>query len=180
MDRSFTPAPKPGPKRKGRAVRRDKEIAESARNRDGACLYGLVYRDGCVPGYAPHHITSFGSDPTQDVLENLICLCQKHHDMAGARKIADVTLRGILYHFYGYGPREDIAGILDEMKKAASEYGLTTIFELVPEKINLNAVGFVSRFQRSYTWNEIMMAGFIPLFEADLADTQRVTSYDES
>jgi hypothetical protein len=176
--REFTPAPKPGPKRKGRAVRRNKEVAEAARRRDGACLYGILYRDGCVPGYAPHHITSFGSDPTQDVLENLICLCQKHHDMAGAREIPDITLRGILYHFYGYGPKEEVVAVLDDMKKSAGEYGLTSIFELEPRKLIFKAVGFVSRFSREYSWTEVMSGGFLQIFDADLADSQRVVGYE--
>lgn len=178
MDRPFTPAPKPGPKRKGRAVRRDKSVAEAARRRDGCCLYGLLFRDGCVPGYAPHHITSFGSDPTQDVLENLICLCQKHHDEAGARRIPDIVLRGVLYHFYGYGPKEDVVAILDDMKKSASEYGLTSIFDLNPKTLTLQAVGFVSRFVKEYSWTEVMSPGFLQIFDADLADSQRIVSYE--
>jgi hypothetical protein len=174
----MNPAPKPKPHRKGRAVRRDKSVAESARRRDSTCLYGLLYRDGCVPGYAPHHIVSFGSDPRQDVLENLICLCQKHHDMAGAHVIPAIKLRGILYHFYGYGLEESTGEVLDEMKKAAYEYGLTPLFELDNEMLNFKAVGFVSRFVRSYGWSEVLSPGFLQVFDADLADSQRVISHD--
>ncbi len=175
--REFTPAPKPKPKRKGRAVRRDKSVAQSARDRDGACLYGLLYRDGCIPGYSPHHIVSFGSDPRYDVLENLICLCHKHHRMAEERDIHPLTLQGILYHFYGYGPSDEIVSVLGEMRKSASDYGLTSVFELCAEKLTFRAIGFVSRSVKEYWWTEVLTPGFIRTFDADLSSSQRVVSY---
>lgn len=174
---TISPAPKPKKKRKGRAVRRDRGVAQAARDRDGYCLYGLLYRDGCVTGYAPHHITSFGSDPRGDVLENLVCLCQKHHNDAEARIIPAIKLRGILYHFYGYGPDEDKIAVLDEMRKIAGEYGLTPVFELDNTEIRFNAVGFISRFAKVYEWTEALAPGFIRIFDADLANSQRVISY---
>lgn len=173
----INPAPKPKKKRRGRAVRRDRGVAQAARDRDGCCLYGLIYRDGCVPGYDPHHIVSFGSDPRQDVLENIICLCRKHHNEAEARAIPAIKLQGLLYHFYGYGPREDMVVVLNEMRKTAGEYGLTSVFELDNLEIRFSAVGFVSRFAKSYSWEEILAPGFVRVFEADLASTQRVVSY---
>ena len=99
----FRPALKPGRKRRGRAVRRNRKVADAVRKRDGTCLYGIMKKDGCVPGFDPHHMTSFGSDPRGDVLENMICLCRKHHDQAERNEIHKVELQGILYHFYGYG-----------------------------------------------------------------------------
>ena len=173
----INPAPKPKKKSRGRAVRRDRGVAQAARDRDGCCLYGLIYRDGCVAGYAPHHITSFGSDPRQDVLENLICLCQKHHNEAEAHTMPAIQLQGLLYHFYGYGPSDEQVGILNEMRKTAGEYGLTSVFELDNTEIRFSAVGFVSRFAKSYDWDEATAPGFIRVFEADLASTQRVVSY---
>jgi hypothetical protein len=176
----FRPAPKPKKKRKGRAVRRNKGISMAARQRDGTCLYGLLYQDGCVTGYAPHHITSFGADPRQDVLENLICLCQKHHNDAEAHRIPAIKLRGILYHFYGYGLEDSTREILDEMKKSAGEYGLTSIFELDKDILHFKAVGFVSLFVRTYRWEEVLAPGFLETFDIDLAESQRVTSHDQT
>lgn len=73
----------------------------AARRRDGCCLYGLVAQDGCVPGYDAHHIDTKGSGGN-DALENLICLCRKHHDQAQSRRIAAKKLREVLAQFYGY------------------------------------------------------------------------------
>lgn len=175
---NFSPAPKPKKKRKGRSVKRDKSVAEAARRRDGVCLYGMLYRDGCVTGYSPHHIVSFGSDPRMDVLENLICLCHKHHRMAEEHHIAPITLQGILYHFYGYGPIEEVVDRLNDMRKSASDYGLTAVFELDNEYVLFRAIGFVSRFTKSYSWDEVLSPGFMTLFDADLSDSQRKRDYE--
>ena len=171
---TFTPAPKPKKKRKGRAVRRDKSVAQTARDRDGTCLYGLLYQDGCVGMLSPHHIVSFGSDPRQDVLENLIVLCKKHHNQAEAREIHAITLRGVLYHFYGYGPEERRLTILDNTRKLISEHGLTSVFKISPNMVDIRSVGFVSRFRRRYTWDFMESPDFVQTLEAELAVSQRV------
>ena len=172
----FKSFPKPKPKRKGRAVRRDKSVAQAARDRDGACLYGLLYQDGCVGMLAPHHIVSFGSDPRQDVLENLIVLCKKHHNEAEAHTIHAITLRGILYHFYGYGPEEHDLVILDEMRKLAADYGMTSVFIMNQDMVQINCIGFVNRFSRMLTWNQMVQPGFMDTFAADLTFSQRKTN----
>lgn len=173
----FNPVPKPKKKRKGRAVRRNRSVAQTARDRDGTCIYGLLFRTGCVGMLSPHHITSFGSDPRMDVLENLITLCKKHHDQAEAHTIPAITLQGILYHFYGYGPDEHALPVLDDMKKTSGEYGLTPIFMLWPNELNVKAIGFSSRFTKTYTWDEFYSTGFIRMFDADLSSSQRVLNY---
>lgn len=173
----FRPAPKPKKKRKGRAVRRDRNVAQMARDRDGTCVYGLLFRTGCVGLLAPHHIISFGADPRHDVLENLITLCKKHHDQAEARDIPAITLRGILYHFYGYGPDEHELPILDEMKKISGEYGLTPVFVMYEGMLEFRAIGFASRFTKTYKWDEFFVPEFIRMFDSDLSSSQRVLSY---
>jgi len=174
---TFTPAPKPKPKRKGRAVRRNKSVAQMARDRDGTCLYGLLWRTGCIGIISPHHIVSFGSDPRQDVLENLVCLCKKHHDEAEARVIPAIVLQGLLYHFYGYGPTEDVIVVLDDMKRVSGEYGMTPVFALLPDMLGVRAVGFASRFAKNYQWDEVWAPGFTRMFDADLSSSQRMLSY---
>lgn len=173
----FRPAPKPKKKRKGRAVRRDRNVAQAARDRDNTCLYGLLFRTGCVGMLSPHHLISFGSDPRHDVLENLICLCKKHHDQAEAHSIPSIVLRGVLYHFYGYGPDEHELPILDEMKKIAGEYGLTSVFVMYDGQLSFKAIGFASQFIKAYTWDEVYAPEFIRLFDSDLSSSQRVLNY---
>jgi hypothetical protein len=73
----------------------------AARKRDGCCLYGLVAQDGCVPGFDAHHIVFKGAGGN-DAVENLICLCRKHHDQAQARRISSIRLHEVLTRFYGY------------------------------------------------------------------------------
>jgi hypothetical protein len=175
--KKISPAPKPKKKRKGRAVRRNKSIAQMARDRDGTCLYGLLWRTGCAGIISPHHIISFGSDPRRDVLENLVCLCKKHHDEAEAREIPAIVLQGLLYHFYGYGPAENIIAVLDDMKRVSGEYGMTPVFVLLPDILSVRAVGFASRFSKEYPWNEVLESGFTMLFDADLSSSQRMLSY---
>ena len=169
-----TPVPKPKKKRKGRAVRRNKSVAQAVRERDGACLYGLLYQDGCVGMLSPHHIVSFGSDPRQDVLENLIVLCKKHHNQAEAHTIPSITLKGILYHFYGYGPDKPELAILDNIRKIASEHGLTSVFKISPDMVEIKCVGFVSRFHRRYSWEFMESQEFAKTLETELAFSQRI------
>lgn len=79
----------------------DPFIVDAARKRDGVCLIGLFMKDGCVPGYDVHHIDTRGSGG-DDVLENLICVCRKHHNQAHQKKITRGALRAALMRFYGY------------------------------------------------------------------------------
>jgi len=79
----------------------DPKVMKAARERDGYCLWGLVRKDGCSGGLDPHHIQTRGSGG-DDVLENLICLCRKHHNEAHAHKITPIQLRAVLSRFFGY------------------------------------------------------------------------------
>lgn len=74
---------------------------DGVRKRDGICLIGLFLKDGCVPGYDAHHITTKGSGG-DDIYENMICLCRKHHNDAHAGRITKGALRAALARFYGY------------------------------------------------------------------------------
>lgn len=77
------------------------ETVERVRRRDGVCLAGLFLRDGCVTGFDVHHIASRGSGG-DDLLENLICLCRRHHNLAHAGQISRGTLRAILHLYWNY------------------------------------------------------------------------------
>ena len=86
------------PKSKPITVKIPKWVVEE---RDRVCLYGLSSKD-CSGGLDPHHIipVSQGGD---DVVENIITLCRKHHDQAQGYIIKPEELRRLLGEFYGYG-----------------------------------------------------------------------------
>lgn len=69
--------------------------------RDGACLYGLIHKDGCSAGLDAHHLIPEGVGGP-DVDENLISLCRKHHTLAEAGKIQAAELRRILTYYFDY------------------------------------------------------------------------------
>lgn len=80
----------------------DDTAKQRARLRDGACLYGLFRKDGrCVEGIDPHHIQTVGSGG-DDTLENLICLCRYHHQLAQTYVIEPRELRELLTLYYDY------------------------------------------------------------------------------
>jgi predicted restriction endonuclease len=66
---------------------------------DGTCTvhYG---EDGRVH-LDVHHIETRGSGGDDDV-KNMICLCRKHHQMAGNGLISKKYMREILEERYGY------------------------------------------------------------------------------
>jgi len=68
--------------------------------RDRACLYGLHSGDPCG-GFAlsAHHINK-RSQQGDDVPENLITLCNKHHEAAERRKIKPEQFQAALAFFY--------------------------------------------------------------------------------
>jgi hypothetical protein len=71
------------------------------RQRDGVCLWGLRAQDGCSSGLDVHHIDTKGAGG-DDVPENLITLCRKHHQQAQERKVSAGDLRKLLSDFFGY------------------------------------------------------------------------------
>jgi hypothetical protein len=77
------------------------EIVRRVRLRDGICLAGLVMKDGCSWGVDVHHISSRGSGG-DDTLENLICLCRRHHNKAHAGELSRGRLRAILHLYWSY------------------------------------------------------------------------------
>ncbi|MEM4204139.1 MAG: HNH endonuclease [Candidatus Methanomethylicaceae archaeon] len=66
--------------------------------RDRTCLYGLYVGDPCNGGLEVHHIEK-RSQIGDDVPENLITLCHKHHQMAEQRLIDPDKFREILRYF---------------------------------------------------------------------------------
>lgn len=125
------PCPKPGPHPRGRGIARNPAVVKAARRRDGCCLYGIFFKDGCVPGFDVAHIKGWGAGGLEaDVLENVICLCRKHHNMHEAGEIADETLQGLLYQYYGYGPDPAVEPYLEAVKGLASDIGMTARFVL--------------------------------------------------
>lgn len=72
------------------------------RQRDGVCLAGLILKDGCSTDIDVHHIASRGSGG-DDTLENMICLCRRHHNQAHAGLVTRGKLRAILHLYWNYG-----------------------------------------------------------------------------
>ena len=97
---TYTQVIKPKPKRK-RVI--NESITRQARERDGVCLYGLLHKDGCEGGLDGHHMDKRGQCG-DDVIENIISLCRKHHRMAEEYLIERRELQAImtLYHHYQY------------------------------------------------------------------------------
>jgi len=79
----------------------NKSVYQKVRDRDCTCLWGLEAKDGCVGMLAPHHIKTRGSGG-DDVPENMIVLCKKHHDQAHAHIISPEQLLALLDRFYHY------------------------------------------------------------------------------
>ncbi len=77
------------------------EIEYVRNKRDGFCMWGIIKQDGCSGGLDVHHIDTRGSGG-DDVRENLITLCRKHHDQAGAHRITPDELKAILTKLFGY------------------------------------------------------------------------------
>ena len=152
---NFSPAPKPGRKRRGRSVRRDRKIAQAVKKRDGTCLYGIMIQDGCVPGIDPHHIESFGLDPRGDVLENMISLCRRHHDLAERNVITKLELQCILYHFFGYGLPDQLQTIFDKVKEMASYYGFKVVFDITENVVEMKFVGFTTSINLTFAIREL-------------------------
>jgi 5-methylcytosine-specific restriction endonuclease McrA len=70
--------------------------------RDGACMVGMDLDYGpCSEGRDAHHITHRGAGG-DDVEENLITLCRRHHDMVHLGQISREELYEILKNRYGY------------------------------------------------------------------------------
>ena len=81
---------------------KDPKMAALVRQRDGQCLYGLKFGLGDCGGILhAHHIKCRGAGG-DDVKENMISLCAKHHDQAHWGKISKVVLYALLTLFYGY------------------------------------------------------------------------------
>ena len=64
----------------------------------------LITCEGCLKqgrvdgsGFDVHHID--GRGPGKDVIENLMCLCRKHHDQANSNKLPKDELKYIHNYF---------------------------------------------------------------------------------
>jgi hypothetical protein len=79
----------------------DETVIARARRRDGCCLLGLYTQDGCVSGFDAHHIATRGSGG-DDALENLVCLCRRHHNLVHAGVFSQNQLRWLLWRYWRY------------------------------------------------------------------------------
>jgi len=101
-------------------------------------------------------------------------MCKKHHNEAEAHTIHSITLQGILYHFYKYGLPDDKFTVIDDMRKIAAEYGLTSVFTMNDDMVQILCVGFVSKFSHMFSWGYMAEPDFLEIFSAQLAFSQRV------
>ena len=132
-----------------------------------------MYKDGCVPGYDAAHIKSWGRYYSEaDVLENIISLCRKHHNMHEDGKISNLTLQVLLYHFYGYGPEIWLAERLDRIQSMAADYGLDVSFRSPHGKaIECHFRGIWTNFVKRYTLDfleSVHIDTFVGTVENDL------------
>jgi len=81
----------------------DLQAILQARKRDNyKCLYGQEKSDPCIKTTIHvHHIKNRGSGG-DDLPENLIILCPRHHNLAHTGEIKADELRAILAKRYGY------------------------------------------------------------------------------
>ena len=83
----------------------NRDTVEYVRNlRDGCCMIGLG-RPGkygaCLGILDVHHMVNVGTGG-DDVKENMITLCRKHHGMAQEHRIERDELKSILTQYFGY------------------------------------------------------------------------------
>jgi len=89
--------PKPSP----RVV--DQSAIEYVRNvRDRRCVYGFYCGDPCNSDILHVHHIKKRSQGGDDIPENLITLCPKHHTMAERHEISPETFIKILEEFKNY------------------------------------------------------------------------------
>jgi hypothetical protein len=74
--------------------------------RDRACLYGIYSGDPCSGPLSVHHIDK-RSQLGDDVPENLITLCLKHHEAAERRLVKpEQFLEALLFFYPEYEERD--------------------------------------------------------------------------
>lgn len=148
------PVPKPKKRRRGRSIRRNKDLVVQVHQRDGTCLYGVTFQDGCVEGMDAAHIKSWGGPEggrQADTLENMIGLCRKHHRMHEDGFISDVTLQLLLYHWHGYGPEPWLARYLQFIRSIAQDHGLSRMRCLSKDGRNMTCELMGARRQVRFT-----------------------------
>lgn len=83
----------------------DPKAVEAVRRRDGCCLWGLVAQDGCKGMLEVHHIQK-RSQLGDDIPENLVVLCRRHHNQVEANRIRAKDIQVIMTRFHGYQYKE--------------------------------------------------------------------------
>ncbi len=102
------------------------------------------------------HIQSYGGHgKASDVLENLITLCHRHHNMHELGVLSDIFLQGVLYAYYGYGPPADIMVGLEKVKDLASDIGMSVSFKLWIHMAHALFRGTFSRFHIPITYDTL-------------------------
>jgi hypothetical protein len=92
----FNPKPKP------RKRHKDASFSQQVRERDGVCLYGVDFQDPCSGGLQAHHLEK-RSQLGDDIPENGISLCNRHHWQAEQNRIPKQVLINLLEQYYGAG-----------------------------------------------------------------------------
>lgn len=82
--------------------------------------------------------------------------------MAENYVIAPIVFQGMLYHFYGYGPTEDIVEVLDEIKEASSMHGFTARFELDLKGVSITYISTMQRKHQRYSWINLLNINLFP------------------
>jgi hypothetical protein len=69
--------------------------------------------------------------------------------------IAPITLQGLLYNFYGYGPEDSVVELLDGIKATANKCGFQARFKLFPDYFTIEYIGTFRRRKGTYKWSHI-------------------------
>lgn len=83
----------------------DPDVVQQVRHRDRFCLIGLIRQDGCRGMLSVHHIQK-RSQSGDDKKENLMVLCQKHHDLVEKNIIPTSECQAVMTRFHGYQYKE--------------------------------------------------------------------------
>jgi hypothetical protein len=83
----------------------DPKVVEKVRNRDRFCLIGLIRQDGCRGMLAVHHIQK-RSQSGDDVEENLMVVCGRHHDLIEKNIIPTSECQAVMTRFHGFEYKE--------------------------------------------------------------------------
>lgn len=68
----------------------------------------------------------------------------------------------MLYHFYGYGPSDEIIEILDLIKEVSSKHGFTARFDLDAKGVKITYISTMRRKSQRHWWTMLLNTNMFP------------------